>query len=101
MANNSHALPRFFLAKQRFPRPRVDDVASAVKGELEELFPAGSIRSGAEIGVTVGSRGIAGVATLARAAVDFLKSRNARPFILPAMGSHGGAAGEAQRNLIN
>lgn len=72
----------------------------SVRLELEKLFPRGAIRPGAEIGVTVGSRGILGIAELARAAVDFLKSRDARPFIIPAMGSHGGAAAEAQRNLI-
>ena len=89
-----------FLARQSFPRPCVPDVALAVKGELEKLFPRSSIRPGAEIGVTVGSRGIAGIASMARAAVDFLKSRDARPFIVPAMGSHGGAVAEGQRNLI-
>jgi hypothetical protein len=93
-------IPRFFLARQEFPRPRVEDVAAAARAELEALFPAGALRAGARIGVTVGSRGIAGIDRIARAAVDFLKSRGARPFILPAMGSHGGAEAAAQRNLI-
>jgi len=71
-----------------------------VKSELESLFPPGKLKPGAEIGVTVGSRGIVGIAVAARAAVDFLKSRGARPFILPAMGSHGGAVAAGQQNLI-
>lgn len=100
MAPTSDSLPRMFLARQTFPRPRVADLATAVKRELEKLFPAGSIRPGAEIGVTVGSRGITGIADLARAAVEFLKTRDARPFVIPAMGSHGGAVAEGQRNLI-
>ena len=89
-----------FRIRQRFPRPRAGDVRAAVKGELERLFPKGRIRPGAEIGVTVGSRGISHIDTIARAAVDFLKSRDARPFIIPAMGSHGGATAEAQTHLI-
>jgi hypothetical protein len=93
-------LPPMFLLRQRFPRPTVIDLAAAVKTELAKLFPPGSLRPGAEIGVTVGSRGITGIASIARAAVDYLKSRDARPFIIPAMGSHGGAVAEGQRSLI-
>ena len=89
-----------FLARQRFPRPRVIDLSQAVKAELEKLFPRGTIQPGAEIGVTVGSRGIAGIAEMTKAAVEFLKSRDARPFVIPAMGSHGGAVAEGQRHLI-
>ncbi len=89
-----------FHARQTFMRPRVGDVAREVRSELEHLFPSGTIAAGAKIGVTVGSRGIAGIATIVRAAVDFLKSRDAAPFILPAMGSHGGAEAEAQAHLI-
>lgn len=93
-------LPSMFLVRQHFPRPKVADIASEVKSELGKLFPPGSLRPGAEIGVTVGSRGITGIAAIARAAVDCLKSRDARPFIIPAMGSHGGAKSEGQRSLI-
>ena len=91
-------LPRMFCVRQRFPRPRVTDVASAVARELEVLLP--TARPGAEIGITVGSRGIAGIAAIVKAAVDFLEKRGARPFIIPAMGSHGGAVAEGQRHLI-
>ncbi len=97
---NIQEIPRVFLARQRFQRPRVEDLEAAVKGELARIFPAGLIRPGARIGITVGSRGIANIAGIARAAVDFFKSREARPFIIPAMGSHGGATAEGQRALI-
>jgi hypothetical protein len=93
-------IPVFFTVRQRFDRPRVEDVSAAVRGELEKVLPAGSVAAGASVGVAVGSRGIRDVATVVRAAVDFLKSRGARPFILPAMGSHGGATPEGQRQLI-
>lgn len=93
-------IPRFLGIRQAFERPRVEDPTVAVRDELEKLFPAGSLAKDARVGVTVGSRGIRDVATLARAAVDVLKDRGARVFIIPAMGSHGGASPEGQRQLI-
>ncbi|MCG6924973.1 MAG: hypothetical protein LJF30_06645 [Acidobacteria bacterium] len=93
-------IPAFLRIRQRFPRPRVEDLAGLVRDELESLLPAASVVPGAEIGVTVGSRGIRGIATIARAAVDVLRERGARPFVIPAMGSHGGATALAQRRLI-
>ena len=93
-------IPAFLRIRQRFPRPRVEGLAGTVRDELEGLLPAASVVPGAEIGVTVGSRGIRGIATIARAAVDVLRERGARPFVIPAMGSHGGATALAQRRLI-
>ena len=89
-----------FLAKQKFDRPTVTDVYSKAQEELGRIFPAGSIESGARIGVTAGSRGIANIDRITRGAVDFLKSQGANPFIIPAMGSHGGASAEGQTTLI-
>ena len=93
-------IPLFFTIRQTFDRPRVEDLTAAVRGDVEKVLPAGSVATGARVGVAVGSRGIRDIATVVRAAVDFLKGRGARPFILPAMGSHGGATAEGQRQLI-
>jgi hypothetical protein len=93
-------IPAFFRLRHSFARPRVDDLEGAVRVELEKLLARDSIPPGARVGVTVGSRGIRGIATIARAAVDFLKAQGARPFVIPAMGSHGGASAEGQRQLI-
>jgi hypothetical protein len=93
-------IPPFFRVRQCFPRPRVEDPAEAVRRELAALLDASPLAAGAEIGVTVGSRGIRGIDTMVRAAVDVMKERGVRPFIIPAMGSHGGATAEAQRRLI-
>ncbi|HEX9190421.1 MAG TPA: hypothetical protein VGB87_25315 [Vicinamibacteria bacterium] len=100
MSTTMGDLPLFIRVRQSFDRPRVEDARAAVQRELEKVLPEGSIAGEARIGVTVGSRGIRDVATVARAAVDFLKARGARPFIIPAMGSHGGAKAEGQRRLI-
>lgn len=93
-------IPLFFTVRQTFLRPRVEDLVAAVRGEMEKVLPTGSVATGARVGVAVGSRGIRDLATVVRAVVDSLKGRGARPFILPAMGSHGGATSEGQRQLI-
>jgi hypothetical protein len=93
-------IPLFFTLRQTFDRPRVGDLATTVRGEVEKALPAGSVAAGARVGVAVGSRGIRDIATVVRVAVEVLKARGARPFILPAMGSHGGATAEGQRQLI-
>jgi hypothetical protein len=89
-----------FLAHQKFDRPVVADIPATVHEELGRVFLADAIKKGARIGVTVGSRGISNIATITLAAVDFLKSREANPFIIPAMGSHGGATAEGQTRLL-
>lgn len=82
----------------RFARPRVDDVAAAVRAELTRH--RGLFASGARIGLAVGSRGVANIATVVRTAVDMLHGWGVKPFVLPAMGSHGGATAEGQRALL-
>ncbi|MCA9156917.1 MAG: DUF2088 domain-containing protein [Planctomycetales bacterium] len=91
-------LPRFFRMRQSFPRPRIKHVPAAVMSAL-----AGCIErelNGQTVAITVGSRGIAGIAQITRACVDFLKQRGARPFLVPAMGSHGGATDEGQADVL-
>jgi len=92
--------PRIFPIRQSFPRPSVDDITARAEAELERVLPDGRISDGAKIGVTVGSRGIANIAEITRAVVGYLRSRGASPFIIPAMGSHGGATAEGQAHLL-
>jgi hypothetical protein len=84
----------------RFPRPVVNDVAAATRDAVAQVLASRSLPPGAEIGVTVGSRGIASIALIARAAIDALRAHGHRPFVIPAMGSHGGATSEGQRSLL-
>ncbi|MEK6208704.1 MAG: hypothetical protein AABM32_13835 [Chloroflexota bacterium] len=84
----------------RFPRPVVTDVVAATRDAVAQVLASRSLPDGAEIGVTVGSRGIANIATIARAAIDALKAHRHRPFVIPAMGSHGGATATGQRHLL-
>ena len=93
-----NALPRMFSLRQEFPRPPVLDIEATVQAELAKV--SGRLQRGQRIAVTVGSRGIANLAPIVRAVLDGLKSAGAEPFILPAMGSHGGATPEGQRAVL-
>ena len=75
----------------------IADIPAAVHAALDRLdlaMPQG------EIGITAGSRGIANIAAITKAAGDWLKNRGARPFLFPAMGSHNGGTAEGQREMI-
>ena len=72
-------------------------------GALEAALSGGPLardHARAEIAITVGSRGIHRLPEMVAATVHFLKERNARPFIVPSMGSHGGATAEGQAHLL-
>ncbi len=94
------AYPRVFRLRQHFPRPRVTDVPGAVEAALAALPLAARVRPGQRVAISAGSRGIANMAVILRAAVDHLRRLGAEPFIVPAMGSHGGATAEGQRRIL-
>lgn len=95
-------IPRMFHAAQTFPRPAIqpEDIADAVFRELSKPDIARRIAPGMRIAITAGSRGIRNVGRITRAIADFVKAREARPFIVPAMGSHGGATAEGQADVL-
>ncbi len=84
--------------RHHFPRPRVDDVAAATGAALQPVQDR--IRPGESIALTVGSRGIANIATIVRTTVERVKACGASPFIIPAMGSHGGGTAEGQVEVL-
>lgn len=90
--------PSMFLAEQIFPKPRLDDVSAEAIASMEKL-PLPDL-TGKRIAVTAGSRGISDIVPALKAVVKFLKSRGANPFMVPAMGSHGGATAEGQVKLL-
>lgn len=95
-------IPRMFHARQTFPRPAIlpRDIPEAVAAQLGQERFAGRIRPGMVIAITAGSRGIANVAIITKSIVDFVKARGAQPFVVPAMGSHGGASAEGQKEVL-
>jgi len=84
--------------RQSFPRERIAEIEKTTASQLAAL--RGAIKPGASIAIAAGSRGVANVARIVKATVDFVRDAGARPFIIPAMGSHGGATAEGQAELL-
>jgi hypothetical protein len=84
--------------RQDFPRPAPLDLRATVASEFLKLRP--QVKHGARIAVGVGSRGITNLPVIVKAVLEQLQSAGARPFIIPAMGSHGGATPEGQREVL-
>jgi hypothetical protein len=93
--------PRFFRVRQTFERTRVADVTAEVRRELEALDLRPRLQRGATVAITAGSRGIANIRLIIKAVVDHFKSLEAKPFIVAAMGSHGGGTAEGQRRILS
>jgi hypothetical protein len=87
--------------RQQFERPRIDDVPAAVRSALDALDLGRTIRPGQTVALTAGSRGIANIPLVLRSTADYLKRLGARPFVVPAMGSHGGGTAEGQRKILD
>ncbi|HSB80339.1 MAG TPA: hypothetical protein VLM91_16280, partial [Candidatus Methylomirabilis sp.] len=94
------ALPDVIRVRQTFDRTRLADPCRAVTDGLRALPLTHTLRPGARVAITAGSRGISNLVGMTRAAADVVKAAGGRPFIVPAMGSHGGASGDGQRNLL-
>ena len=92
--------PLIFRVRQSFERPRIEDVGAEVEAQLATLSLGDKIRPGESVAVSAGSRGIANIHMIIKTIVDHLKKLGAEPFIVPAMGSHGGGRAEGQRQII-
>jgi len=92
--------PKLVSLVQLFERPRVENIAGTVTDELSKLSLEKSIRPGQTVALTAGSRGIANIPTVLRAVIAFFKKIGARPFLVPAMGSHGGGTADGQRLIL-
>jgi len=88
-------LPQMCRIRQHFDRTQVADTRKSVLAELDQ-FSWDQIQPGNSVAIAAGSRGIANIAEILMAVVEFFKSLDAKPFIFPAMGSHGGATAEGQ-----
>ena len=94
------AIPKMIRVKQNFEDHKIDDVAAAVKKQIERPEIKGTISPGKTIAVGVGSRGVANINIAVKALVESLKDLGANPFVFPAMGSHAGGTAESQRTLL-
>ncbi len=93
-------LPKMAKVAQRFQRPKVVNIHGVVNKEFEKTEVLKTLLPGSTVALAVGSRGISGLPELVRTVCDILKNHGFKPFIVPAMGSHGGATAEGQKELL-
>jgi len=91
-------LPALYRVRCSFPRPCLPNPEGSLRDELARH--CGLVRAGSSIAIAVGSRGIAQLRELVAVTASWVKSLGAEPFIVPAMGSHGGATAEGQARIL-
>ena len=93
-------IPRMIEVTQNFPPSKTLDIPARVREQFAKSGVLGQITPGMRIAVGAGSRGISNLAEIVKAAVEVLAGAGAKPFIIPAMGSHGGATPEGQTRIL-
>jgi len=94
-------LPRMIKVRQKFEDKQILNVEQAIQLQLEQEKIKSLIKPGQSIAVAVGSRGINNLSIIVKTTINYLKELGASPFIVPAMGSHGGATAEGQREVLH
>jgi hypothetical protein len=94
-------LPKMILCRQNFPREAVVAPAETLTSLIRSSWIPEKVRPGQTVAITGGSRGIAAIVPLMRTLVTALQGLGAKPFVVNAMGSHGGATAEGQKELLS
>jgi len=93
-------IPKMVRIKQKFDNSKLDDPVAVLREELKKPGGIDSIRPGQQVAIAVGSRGVANIAAFTKTVVEAVKAAGAHPFIVPCMGSHGGATAEGQAEVL-
>ncbi|MFP5109767.1 lactate racemase domain-containing protein [Neobacillus sp. C211] len=93
-------VPKMAKVKVHFDNTKIDDLGTTLKEQLQQVHIQKKVQPGMEIAVAVGSRGLDRLVEITEVTVKFLKDLGAKPFIVPSMGSHGGATAEGQREVL-
>jgi hypothetical protein len=93
-------IPLLTRLRQNVSQPTIKDVAAEVRRQWQQSSLPQRIHRGDRVAVAVGSRGIANLARIVRATAETLHELGAQPFIVAAMGSHGGGTAEGQRQIL-
>ncbi|MBN2204938.1 MAG: DUF2088 domain-containing protein [Thermoleophilia bacterium] len=93
-------LPDLVRVRQRFEAPRVDDVAGRLEALLADSALTAHITPGARVALTAGSRGIRDLVPIMRTVITHVRNAGGEPFLVPCMGSHGGATAEGQAEVL-
>ena len=94
------SFPSLLRVRQTFRGPVVNDIAMIVRQQLDRVGVGEKIEPGQKVAITAGSRGIANIAAIVKGAVDYVKQHKGLPYLVPAMGSHGGATADGQRQVL-
>jgi len=94
------SLPKVVRVQQNFDATHITDIPKAVAEQIGKLGLQSRLEPGQKVAITGGSRGVANIAVIIRSVVDELQKLGVRPFIIPAMGSHGGGTAEGQRLVL-
>lgn len=92
--------PRLLVVRQNFPDRRIPDVAAEVHKQLSAGAFGARLKPGSQVAIGVGSRGIHNIATIVRSVVEYWKAQGMKPFLFPAMGSHGAASAAGQADVL-
>jgi hypothetical protein len=93
-------LPKMAKVKQHFDETKIENLEQAIKEKLQQDSIQQKVKPGMEIAIAVGSRGMDRLVEITATTVQYLKDLGATPFIVPSMGSHGGATAEGQRDVL-
>lgn len=95
-------IPRMLYVRQEFDKACLDKncISQEVKARLDAKGMGTAIKKGADIAITAGSRGISNYKEILKAIVDYVKEKGGNPFLVPTMGSHGGATAEGQLMIL-
>lgn len=93
-------LPKMVKVHQKFEDNGIKDIPAVIKSEMSKPQISKEVKPGQSIAITVGSRGIANIALITKEVIKAVKELGGNPFIVPAMGSHGGATAEGQKEML-
>jgi len=92
--------PEIIRIGQRLDDTEIGDIDLAIKAEMQGIDLPSRIKPGSRVALTAGSRGISDIVPIIRAIATYIREIGAEPFVVPAMGSHGGATAEGQESMI-
>jgi len=94
------SFPKVVRVQQNFDATCITDIPATVAEQIDKLGLQGRLKPGQTVAITGGSRGVANIAVIIRSVVNELRKLGVRPFIIPAMGSHGGGTAEGQKLVL-
>ena len=93
-------IPNIVQVIYNFPCERIDDIEKAVLSELKKVNILSRINKGNTVAIAVGSREISNLSLIIKTLANRIKAIGGNPFVVPAMGSHGGATAKGQADIL-